>query len=457
MKILFVIVAAIMLAAPAYAVSPYDLFFRSETDAMLRGGGDVPDDITGRPDLRHPTSLLHAERPMVRLDLCSQTPVELVREGEAVGRWRSDIATLSAVMPLQDGRWSAGLYATTIDDSVWYESGDQEWRLDLDEQRWGVGVAYQVDPTWRAGISCTSGELTGSAGGAALAEMLSLTPGDERWPGINSDSTNLTLGASGTSGPWQFGAQHNWSEPDATLSVRRDVYDYAAPMQLSGHGSEAWVSYHQGRDRWWASWRESCSSGEGTIMLGVAGRGDTSADLHDRSVAIGWRHEADGQLTQLQIDRRDSSFATYDQGYAGVLPGLTSDIYTLRAGASSRINSLRIAHQRHLWRSISVAAAASAHYADVEADLHIRRVPGFATPPITNSEVALDGGRVKLWALTLGIIHEDERLRASLSGTAGIAETNEAFDSTIEGGDGDGGGGSLKVRPLFTAALEWTF
>jgi hypothetical protein len=447
----------IIVAAPAGAVSPYDLFFRSESDSMLMGGGDVPGDITDRPEPERPTSLLGVARPLVRLDLCSQTPVELSDATGTLGRWRSEVLTLSVVKPLNE-RWAVGIQAKTIDDSVWYEDGPDNYRLHSSEEAYALSGAYRVNRRWSVGGAYAWGELDGDARGSALAAALDLAPDTEQWPRLRLDDSNLTLAATFDDGRWSAGALRGWSDPRATLRVTRDVYNYTAPLDQGADWLEIWAGYREGADQWWALMRDRDSSGDGTIMLGAGGRGDTSLQLQDRAISAGWRRESGRTITQAQIDRRDSEFATYEQGYAGLLPGISADIYTLRASGNARIWSLRLGHQRHLAGDWSWAAAGGAHFAEVNTDSVLKRVSGLGRSPQVESEAHVEDGRVRLWSLTLGLLYDSGDFRASLTGTAGIAETNAQFADAIAGGGGAGGDRlprNLDVHPLFTVAAEW--
>ena len=453
---LTLVAAAILAASAAWAVSPYDLFFRSESDAMMLGGGDVPGEITGRADLDRPTSLLTADRPIVRLDLCSQTPLELSGESGSLGRWRSEVATLTYINPLGE-RWAVGVQAETVDDSIAHTDGPDHYRIGLDEQAYSVAGACRLSRNWTAAATLRWGDLSGSARGSSLPDLLSLPADRMRFPTLQLDEHSLTLAAGYESGDWQAGALWGRSEPDATLHVTRATYDYSAPMDQQADRYELWASHRSGADQCWALMRDMQSDGDGTIFLGAGGRGDTSLSLGDQTLSVGWRREGERSVTQVQFDRRDSDFATYDQGYAGLLPGISSEIHTLRASGSARIASLRVGHERQVARDWWVSLAGAAQLAEVEEDMVIRRVPGLAWPSVIEAESHVDGGELRLWSLTLGVAHESDDLRVALTGTAGFAETNSAFDDAIEGGGtgADGEHRTLDVRPLFTLSAEW--
>ncbi len=453
MRALLVLVMTLILAGPVRAVSPYDLFFRAEADAMRMGGGDVPGDVIGRPELRRPTSLLASDAPLVRLDLCSQTPVQLTEDGTVLGRWRSDAAQLTLVQPL-DERWTMGATIETIDDSIWYDEFDS-YRIDMREDSYTFAAACRLSDRWSAGATYRWGGLSGAGKGSAIAEWLDLPADNRKWPTLDIDENSVTVAAGYNTDEWAFGALRGWSEPSATLEVTRDVYDYTAPMDRGADWYELWGVRHCGADDWWASLRKLQSDGSGTIFLGAGGRGDTSLELRDRALSFGWRRESADTMTQAQIDIRKGEYSTYEQGYAGLLPGISADVFTLRSRGYARVRSLRLGHQRRLTGNLFWSAAAGAHVADVEQDSVLKRVSGLGSSPRVESESHLEGGQLRLWALTLGIEHRTQDLRILVTGTAGYVQLNDAFDDVVRQGPDDGVRRRLEVQPLVTAAAEW--
>ncbi|MFW6438383.1 MAG: hypothetical protein ACOCZ7_05140 [Armatimonadota bacterium] len=456
MKRALALACLLVSSAPSWAVSPYDLFFRSESDAMLLGGGDVPGEITGRPEVDRPASLLETGRPVVRLDLCSQTPVQLTDDTGTLGRWHSDSVKLTLVQPV-DERWAVGLQVETVDDSIWYDNAQSGYRIDAATDEYTVAGAYRISEDWTAAAGWTWGSLDASGRGEAVTDMLDLPADNPRWPTLSIDQHSFTLAASHRGDRFQGGALIGWSDPDATLRVTRDVYDYSAPMDSGTDWYEVWGGYRDGSDQWWAGLRDMQSDGSGSIFLGAGGRGDTSLNLSDQTFSVGWREETKRTITQAQIDWREADFATYEQGYAGLLPGISTDIYTFRGGGRTAVQSVRLGHQRALADCWSWAAAGGAHFADVNGRTVLKRITGIGSNPVVESESTVDDGTVQLWSLTLGLVYEREDLRVALTGTGGYAETNDAFDDAFTyGGDGpDEGGTSLEVEPLFTLGVEW--
>ncbi|MGC9317733.1 MAG: hypothetical protein ACP5KN_06845 [Armatimonadota bacterium] len=450
---------ALAVVAPAAAASPYDLFFHTETDAAALGGADLPGEITGRPDLRRPTSLLESRAPRVRLDACSQTPLRLSNQSGVIGRWQSDSYRLELTHPLFEAqdRWVLGAAVTDVSDDIWYAREPQEYRLRSSQRRYALGLATELHAGWRVGATYSSGELAGSARGSDVAALLDLPRDSTDWPALRSDAEQVVLGVSGVSGAWEWGALRGWSRPSASLHVTRDIYSYSAPMGLDGRWVEGWVSMGDGPHRWYLLGREGGSSGEGSIMLGAAGRGDASFSTDERVLAVGWRQELGGRTRQAQIDWRESEFATYEQGYAGLLPGISDDVYTVRAGGRIGILSVRCGQRWPIADRWSCALAGTAHYAAVDADAVTKRVPGLGSQPVVEGERHIAGGRLRLWSIAMGLTYEDGDMTASLTGTAGYGEVSRHFREALESGGepGEGPGNHLEPRPFITAAIEW--
>ncbi|MGD9496527.1 MAG: hypothetical protein AB7Y46_09470 [Armatimonadota bacterium] len=462
MRAAAIVASALLLAvAPACALSPYDLFFRSEANAMLLGGGDMPGDLQGQPDLRRPTTLLQLERPVARLDVCSQTPLELTSAQGTRGRWRSHLVRAAWLSPLgEDERWALAVELGMVKDAIGSAGQDDALRAQIDGHSACVAAACRPAEGWRAGAAYSWGASEGSARGTTVAELLDLPEDAPRWPTIDVEDRALVLSLAEDDGPWQWAVLAGRSDPAATLMVRRARYDYSAPMEAGARWQEAWVGHRQGRVQWWALARDYHASGDGSIYLGAVGRGDVRFSADDRSLALGLRIEDRRATTQAQVDWRTSRFSTGLQGYAGLLPGISTDVHTLSAGARAHIGSIRLGHTRHLAGNWSWALSTSAHRAELGADAVIRRMSGLGSNPITEAEAHLTGGELRLWALTAGLVYADEHLRAILTGTAGLAQTNTALEGFLDGEDGDGADGAgrrLRVRPLITSSLEWRF
>ena len=343
MKAVFVAFLVLISCVPAWTTSPYDLFFRTEADAMLLGGGDVPGDITGRPELDRPTSLLTAGDGRLRLELCSQTPVALIEGDSMPGVWRSDAFKSTWAQTLgEDRRFALGMGHITVDDMVRYAEGGRGYRLDLREKTYGAGVAWRFDDAWTAGASASWGRVSGRAQGSMLADALDLPADTERWPTVQASTSSWVLGLSHQTGRWRMGASHGRSEPSAVLHLSRDQYDYTAPLNVSGYWHELWIAHDAGRECWWALARESENTGDGRVMLGLVGRGDITGEQSGRVRALGWRREAGRSLTAAQVDQLDGDLHLYMQGYAGLLPGISADVHTLRATGDVRTRSARV-------------------------------------------------------------------------------------------------------------------
>lgn len=427
---------------------------------MLLGGGDIPGDIAARPELHRPTSLLAAESAILRMDLCSQRPLALTENGVTPGLWSSDAFRTTWAQTLgEDQRLAVGVGSSSITDLVRYEEDSRGYGVRLRESRYSAAAAWRFDKAWVGGISSSWGTLVGSAEGSIFADALSLPQDTHRWPSIETNQRSHVLGLSYHNQCWRLGASRGWGDPSATLRLSRDRFDFVAPMSLSTDWYEFWAAYHAGDHRWWASVRDSEMSGSGTVLTGMLGRGDVRTATEDVGYTLGWRQERERSLTQAQVDWRRNEAGNYLQGYVGLLPGIAAEIYTIHAEGEARTRSLRLGHLNRIGGPWSWAAAGSIHQSDLNSHFVIRRARGLAANPVVLEENRVEDGVLKLWAMTLGLVYDDGDIRATLSGTAGLAELNDAFDDVIDPVDPVDPAVSrgLEVRPLFTAALEWRF
>jgi len=449
---------------PAAAVSPYDLFFQADSAALAGGGGDVPGQITGRPQVRRPTGLPETDHALVRLDYCSQTPLVLRRGGITLGRWHSDVRREQYISPLgrteQESGWTLGLQRQTTNDHIWYDFEEKEYTFQSCGKRYTSALAYAAGSGWRVGGAYGWGKLSAAAQGKGVADILGLPAGTTQWPTLRSDDRSYALGLARVTPEWEAGIQHDWSEPTQTLHVTTDTGQYLAPMQTSSERTEAYLARHQGSETLFITWHDSRSDSAGRILLGLTARGDTELHTEGCLVGIGWRATQDARIEQLQLDWRDSSFRTFDQGYRGVLPGLMADVYVLRADADVSTVSLRYGCQRPLSGNWGWMSAASVHSSKIAGNWRIRSSRGLGQDPQTHSEGHIPNGRVRMLALSLGLIYENERCAAAFTYTGGYAEVNDALKrlfhkERVEPGEGPTN--KLKPNPVAALSAEWRF
>lgn len=454
----------VLSGAPGRASSPADLFWRIEADAMAEGGADVPGQISLRPQVERPASLPAAGDGGLRISSADYAPIRLSRGEDQVGRWDCAASGVEVFLPLSppgDTGWTLGLQQVNSTDDVWfYESSsaldaaaDYQLRMETSSQM--VGVAYRD----RSGLTLAAarrwGTSSGSARGSRLAEALDLT-NDTSWPAVETEFTDHIVAGSLAIGEWECGVQRTWSEPRTAMQLTRKSYKYSAPMESDGAGTEGYIAWRRGPESYFATLSDEKSASSGTILMGAVGRGDVSLETRDRSFMLGWRRGEGRRLRQLVLDRRVSSMGSRAQGYTGVLPGISSDVYTLRLGYDVSTVSARYAYRRPLAGNFDVLAAAALQYSNVDAQFRIRRARGFWSNPKTVTEYAVDEGIVRMFALALGVGYEDGNCSASFVCTGGLAGASEIVtDPSDEPSEEP----SLQLQPdlFFTFRLDYLF
>ncbi len=447
---------------PAAALSPYDLFLRADTTSVAAGGADFPGQITGHPQVHRPTSLPETDRALLRLDHCSQTPLVLRRDSTTIGRWHTNILSEEHIIPLATARggsgWTLGVGRKTINDHIWYDFADQDYGLRCSNKQTTAALAYGSESGWRAGAGYKWGKFAATARGARLADILDLPAATTDWPYLQSDAQQYTLGVARGTPEWKWGFQYAWSEPRQTLHVTRSNNYYTAPMRAISRHREGYLAWHGGSETYFATGYDSHSYSAGSILLGLTARGDTKLDTKDSSVAVGWRATQGRRIEQLQLDRRHTSLQTFNQGYAGILPGILANIYALRADADIFTVSLRYGSQHPLSGDWAWLSAIGTHYTKVEGNWRLRSSQGIGRDPRTLSELHISGGRLRLLTLSLGLIYENERSKLVLTYTAGYGEVNDALKTFLrKEKPGEGPSHKLKPNPVVTASLEYRF
>lgn len=450
--------------APGIASSPADLFWRIEADAMAEGGADVPGQISLRPQLERPASLPAAGDGGFRIGNADYAPIRLSRGGRQVGRWDCSASSVEVFLPLSptgDTGWTLGLEQARSRDDAWFIEASSaldaaaDYRLEMETTSQMVGVAYRDRSGLTLGAARRWGTSSGTAGGSRLADALELT-NDTSWPRMESEFTDHIVAGSLAIGEWECGIQRTWSEPRTTMQLTRSTYTYSAPMENDGASTEGYIAWRRGPESYFASLSDGHSTSSGTILLGAVGRGDVSLESRERSFMLGWRREQDRRLRQLVLDRRVSSMATRAQGYTGLLPGISSDVYTLRLGYDVSTISARYAYRQPLSGCFDLLASGAVQYSNVDARFRIRRARGFWSNPKTVTEYAVDEGIVRMFALALGVGYEDGNCSASLVCTGGVAGAGEIVtDPSDEPSDEP----SLQMQPdlFFTFRFDYLF
>ncbi len=450
--------------APGRASSPADLFWRIEADAMAEGGANVPGQISLRPQVERPASLPAAGDGGLRISNADYAPIRLSRGEDQVGRWDCTASTVEVFLPLSppgDTGWTLGLQQANSTDDAWFcetssaLDAEADYRLRMETNSQMVGLAYRDRSGFTLGAARRWGTSRGNAQGSRPAEALDLTD-DTSWPAVETEFTDQIVAGSLAIGEWECGIQRTWSEPRTTMGLTRKSYKYSAPMESDGASTEGYIAWRRGPESYFAKLSDDESASSGTIFMGAVGRGDVSLETRERSFMLGWRREEGRRLRQLVLDRRVCHMASRAQGYTGVLPGISSDVYTLRLGYHVSTVSARYAYRRPLSGSFDLLASGAVQYSDVDAQFRIRRARGFWSNPKTVTEYAVDDGIVRMFALALGVGYEDGNCSASLVCTGGLAGASEIVtDPSDEPSDEP----SLQLQPdlFFTFRFDYLF
>lgn len=443
------------------AVSPADLLWQPDARSRAEGGGDLPGQLSDRPEVRRPTSLVAATGNLLSLDYASQTPLRLVEKGAALGEWRSLAQSSALVMPLsgrsQASRWVLGLRQRHTSDRITYSSEGRSDRIALSDRDLSLALAWQNRAGWIVGAGVGREELNAATSGSALAKWLDLPPDSPDLPRLSWSALHYDLGISRELPRWRGGLQYSASRPDATLYVaRRDVH-YAAPLDVDTRRWEAYLAHRAARGDWFVTGWSARSHGGGTILAGLAARGDTDVDTRDSSLAVGWRKTRPGRPLLLMLDRRWSGFDTADQGAAGLVPGLFSTVYTLRGRGHVTTTSLRYGSARPLTGPWNLWYGVSAHYLEVNVDGRVRSVASIGSDPETIGEYHVADGVVEMVAVSLGPAYQTSRLTAALLVTGGMAWANDAFSGGPEEPGVKRESRQFRPLPLLTASVDYAF
>jgi len=452
---LFLVVSA----GVACAQNPADLFWAAEAPEAVLGGGDVPGQITGRPEVERPTSLASAERPLVRLDLHSQTPLVLERGGKTVARWQTDVTAEECVIPLgptHASQWTVGLRNRSSRGVIEDREADLDYHLSLDDHRRMLAVAYAGRPGWVFGCGLTDENVRATASGGSIADALRLPADTTRWPRMQADGLGWTVGVSRVGDRVQWGVQYAGMEPDAKLRVTRGRGRYVGHLPSEGRRVEAYAALNRGEDTFFVTGTDSRLQARGTLLMGLATRGDLGCCMHDSSVGVGWRRTRGSRTTQAMADWRRSSFETRDQGHTGLFPGIGSPVYGLEGDAQVSTISVRGGTE---WRPAdhwSLRAGLSVHHAMVDGQYRLRKSEGFGQNPETIAEGAIRDGALDMVALSLGLGYESRHWSCLLAASGAYAQANRALSGGGAGGPG-GGGSHLKPQPLIAFTAEYRF
>jgi hypothetical protein len=443
----------------ACAQNPADLFWEADAREAVLGGGDVPGQITGRPEVGRPTSLASAEGPLVRVDLHTQTPIVLERGDSTVARWRTDVAEEECVVPLgptHAAQWTVGLRNRGSRGVVDDRETNLDYHLSLNHDQRTIAIAYAGRPGWVFGCGLTDGDVRGVASGGSVAEALRLPADTTRWPRMEADGLGWTVGMSREGERLRWGVQYAGMEPDAKLRVTRGRERYVGHLPSEARRMEAYAALERGEGTFFVTGMDSRLQARGTLLMGLATRGDLGCCMHDSSVGLGWRRTRGSRTTQVMADWRRSSLQTRDQGHTGLFPGIGSPVYGLEGDAQVSTVSLRGGTEWQLAERWSLHAGLSVHHAMVDGSYRLRKSTGLGHDPETIAEGQIRDGALDMVALSLGLGYESRHWGCLLAASGAYAQANRALSGG--GGGAPGGEGShLRPQPLIAFAAEYRF
>jgi len=456
--------ATLALLGNQATASPYSLFLQLDSSALAEGGADVPGQITGRPQVRRPTSLTAANRASVQVDYTSQTPVVLKRDGTRPGDWHSRLLSVQYVMPLRktpsESLWTVGLQLGKADNDISYDLLGESYSISTDSDSHALSLAYQLNPEWRVGAGCTWIDSAANARGPAVASYLGLPPDTSSWPGVSSEASRYVLGVSRSTAKWQGGLQCDWSAPRQHLHAAADSDDYGLDLSGDEHRLEAYLAYPKGSETYFLSGWDQKADTAGTFALGLTGMAEITATTRDKSLIAGWRKAEGLRAQQITLDWRRTEFFTNNHAYTGLVPDPANEMAGLGADADISTYSLRYGRQEPLSSRLTLLSSLTVHRALCNGNLLLRASPEEGEAPETITEYHIADGRLYLYTISVGLNYQTDDYRAALTYTSGYAETNEAFEHQAYPAQNGGNGGSsdnLKAQDFFTASFTRYF
>ena len=465
LSIMALLVAALALFPNQATGSPYSLFLRLEADALAEGGADVPGQITGRPQVRRPTSLVAADQPLVLVDYTSQTPVILKRDGTRPGAWHSKLLSVQYVTPLreapQGSPWTVGLELGKTDNNISYDLLGESYSISANSDSYALSLTYQFNDDWRIGAGCAWTDSAAEVRGPAVADYLGLD--NSNWPGLSSEATGYVVGVSHSTPKWQWGLQYDWSAPRQRLRVTADSDDYGLSLDGDQHRLEAYVARPKGSETYFlAGWDQKADTA-GTFALGLTGMAEINFATRDKSLIAGWRKNEGSRGQQLTLDWRKTGLFTDNHAYTGLVPDPGNEMAGLLADADISTYSLRYGRQDPLSTRFTLLSSLSVHRALCDGNLLLRLSPEEGEDPETIAEYQVADGRLYLYAISLGIDYQTDDYRAALTYTTGYANADEALKAlkhqaqpAQNGGDADPSN-HLKAQDFITASFARYF
>ncbi len=462
LSIMALLVAAFALFPNEAAASPYSLFLQLDSPALVEGGADVPGQVTGRPQVRRPTSLVAAARPLVLVDYTSQTPVIVKRDGTRPGAWHSKLLSVQYVTPLREtppeSLWTVGLELGKADNNISYDLLGESYSISADSDSYALSLAYQLNDDWRVGAGCAWTDSAGEARGPAVADYLGLD--DSNWPGLSSEATGYVVGVSHSTPKWQWGLQYDWSAPRQRLRVTADSDDYGLSLKGDQHRLEAYVARPKGSETYFlAGWDQKADTA-GIFALGLTGMAEINFAARDKSLIAGWRKTKGSRGQQLTLDWRKTGFFTDNHAYTGLVPDPTNEMAGLLGEADISTYSLRYGRQDPLNSRVALLSSVTVHRALCDGNLLLRLSPEEGEDPETIAEYRVADGRLYLYTISVGLNYQTDDYRAALTYTSGYANADEALKHQAypaqNGEDGDASN-HLKAQDFVTMSFARYF
>ncbi len=463
LSIVALLAAALALPGSQATASPYSLFLRLEANALAEGGADVPGQVTGRPQVRRPTSLTAADRPLVLVDYTSQTPVIVKRDGTRPGAWHSRLLSVQYVTPLriasQDSPWTVGLQLRKAENNISYDLLAESYSISADSDSYALSLAYQFNDDWQVGAGCAWTDSAAEARGPAVADYLGLD--DSNWPGLSSEATRYVVGVSHSTPKWQWGLQYDWSAPRQRLRVTADSDDYGLSLSGDQHRLEAYLARPKGSETYFlAGWNQKADTA-GTFALGLTGMAEIAAAAQDSSLIAGWRKAEGLRGQQLTLDWRRTEFFTDNHAYTGLVSDPANEMAGLLADADVSTYSLRYGRQDPLSSRFTLFSSLTVHRALCDGNLLLRLSPEEGEDPETIAEYHIADGRLYLYTISVGLNYQTDDYRAALTYTSGYANADEAFKHQASYPAQNGGGGDhsshLKAQDFVTMSFARYF
>jgi hypothetical protein len=355
-----------------------------------------------------------------------------------------------------------GLRDGEVDTDLWYRRQDagsaSDYRLHATERPRAVGACY-AGARWVAGATYGWEESEARLGGVSVAEQLDLPSNSATLPRLNGSVQQGTVGMTWRSARWEAGAQHAWAEPEGTLALARGTVAYRAPLEATTSREEIYLLRRRaGLVQYLSGW-SARGTGAGTVLTGLVGRADLSGEERDQSVGVGERRRSPRGESNWGLDWRRTTGASFDQGYAGLWPGLSAPVYVTQADLRLTTVSLRYGQRRSWSRNWQWAVGVALQHARVDGDWSLLESQGIGQNPRLLDDFHQSNGTLDLLMATPGLIYQRGRTLAMLTYT--LAYGQAAHFQGVSSSSGSTGGAGVRQHltvspfPTFSFVREF--